>query len=116
MPLETPIRDIVDRCQVWESHADSDVRRASKPGPDTVFPVYAVSDPDGRVDDLRVVAVATPQSTQDQVEVFFILSAAATPAPCGGSTAIGNFSPKFTFGGHGPSAAVPTGTHSTGLE
>ena len=23
VPLETPIRDIVDRCRVWESHADS---------------------------------------------------------------------------------------------
>ena len=31
---ETPIRDIVDRCRVWESHADLDVQRASKPGPD----------------------------------------------------------------------------------
>ena len=28
---ETPIWDIVDRCRVWESHADSDVRRISKP-------------------------------------------------------------------------------------
>ena len=53
---ETPIRDIVDRCWVWESHADSDVRRASKPGPDLVFPAYAVSDLDGRVDGLRVAA------------------------------------------------------------
>ena len=31
---ETPIRDIVDRCRVWESHADSDDRRFSKPGHD----------------------------------------------------------------------------------
>ena len=38
VPPETPIRDIVDRCRVWESHAQLDVRRASKPGPDTVFP------------------------------------------------------------------------------
>ena len=30
-----------------------------------------MSDPDGRVDDLRVAAVATPQSMPDQVEVFF---------------------------------------------
>ena len=43
-----------------------------------------MSDPDGRVDDLRVAAVATPQSTPDQVEVFFrrlLASTAATPAP-----------------------------------
>ena len=25
VPPETPIRYIVDRCRVWESHADSDV-------------------------------------------------------------------------------------------
>ena len=70
VPPETPLRDIVDRCRVWESHADSDVRRARKPGPDTGLPAYTVSEPDGRVDDLRVAAVATPQSTPDQVEVF----------------------------------------------
>ena len=31
---ETPIRDVVDRCRVWESHADPAVRRISKPTPD----------------------------------------------------------------------------------
>ena len=31
---ESPIRHIVDYCRVWESHADSDTRRFSKPGPD----------------------------------------------------------------------------------
>ena len=42
VPPETPIRDIVDRCRVWESHADSDVRRAVKPGPDPTFPIWSV--------------------------------------------------------------------------
>ena len=28
---ETPIRDIVDRCSVWESHADTGVRRPLPP-------------------------------------------------------------------------------------
>ena len=27
VPLETPIRDVVDRCRIWESHADPAVRR-----------------------------------------------------------------------------------------
>ena len=31
---ETPIRDVVDRCRVWESHANPAVRRTSKPAPD----------------------------------------------------------------------------------
>ena len=69
---------------MWESHADSDVRRTSKPGPDTGFPAYTLSDPDGRVDDLRVAALATPQSTPDQVEGLFrrlLASTAATPTP-----------------------------------
>ena len=48
------IRDIVDRCRVWESHADSDVRRISKPGPDRAFPTYVVSDSEMGTDDRRV--------------------------------------------------------------
>ena len=35
-PPETPIRDVVDRCRVWESHADTAVRQVTrqKSGPD----------------------------------------------------------------------------------
>ena len=68
---ETPMQDIVDRCRVWESHADLDVRRASKPGPDPTYPTYAVSGSDGGMDDLRVAAVTTPQSVPDQLETLF---------------------------------------------
>ena len=52
VPPETHIRDIVDQCRVWESHADSDVRGASKPGPDQTFPTYMVSGSDRGMDDL----------------------------------------------------------------
>ena len=38
VPPETPIRDVVDRCRVWESHADPEIRRVSKPGPDPIYP------------------------------------------------------------------------------
>ena len=81
---ETPMRDILDRCRVWESHADSDVRRASKLGPDPAFRTYTVGGPDRGMDDLRVAAVTTPQSTPDQVEGFFrrlLTSATSAPAP-----------------------------------
>ena len=27
VPPETPIRDVVDRCRVWESHSDPEIRR-----------------------------------------------------------------------------------------
>ena len=31
VPPQTPIQDVVDRCRVWESHADPAVRQVSKP-------------------------------------------------------------------------------------
>ena len=43
---ETHIRDVVDRCRVWESHADPAVRRISKPSPDPIYPAYVVGDSD----------------------------------------------------------------------
>ena len=42
VPPKTPIRDVVDRCRVWESHADPAVRRDSKPSPDPIYPAYVV--------------------------------------------------------------------------
>ena len=41
---ETPIRDIVDRCRVWESHADLDDRRGRRHEPERVLPIYMVDD------------------------------------------------------------------------
>ena len=139
VPPEMPIQDIVDRCWVWESHADSDVQRGSKPGPDTVFSTNAVSDSDGRVDDLCVAAVATPQSTPDQANTAAAPAPTRKPEPPAvdqlpqrlvaetrGSAActgggdrigeIGNFASKFPFCESGPSTAILIGTHSTGLE
>ena len=77
---ETPIWDIVDWCRVWESHADLDVRRASKPGPDLTFPTYAVSCSDGGMDDLRVAAVTTPQYAPETL-FWRLLASTAAPAP-----------------------------------
>ena len=82
VPSETPIWDIVDRCRVWESHADSDVRRISKPGPDRAFPTYVVSDSGRGTDDRRVAAVTTSQTTPDQLETLLrrLLAGPAVPA------------------------------------
>ena len=44
VPPETPVRDVMDRCCVWESHADPEVRRISKPSPDPIYPAYVVGD------------------------------------------------------------------------
>ena len=46
VPPETPIRDVVDHCRVWESPADPAVRRVSKPSPDPIYPAYVVGDAD----------------------------------------------------------------------
>ena len=69
------------RCRVWESHADPEIQRVSKPGPEPVYPAYVVSESDKGVNDIRVVAVATPKSTPDQVEDIFrrLLGSAAAP-------------------------------------
>ena len=45
VPQETPIRDIVDRCRVWESHTDTGVRRIVKPSAERALPVYTVDEP-----------------------------------------------------------------------
>ena len=66
---------------VWESHADSDVRRASKPGSDQTFPTYMVSGSDRGMDDLRMAAVSTQQSTLDQLEILLWRLLVGTAAP-----------------------------------
>ena len=48
---------VVDRCRVWESHADPAVRRMSKPTPDPMYPAYAVGDTDSDNEVTRVAAV-----------------------------------------------------------
>ena len=40
---ETPKRDIVDRCCVWESHADLEGQRGWYPNPRQPLPVYAIN-------------------------------------------------------------------------
>ena len=55
VPPDMPLRDIVDRCRVWESHSDSSVRRANKPMPEPVYPTYVVNDPEYDVDPARTV-------------------------------------------------------------
>ena len=54
---ETPIRDVVDKCRVWESHADPAVRRMGKPSPDPTYPAYAVGDTDSDNEVTMVAAV-----------------------------------------------------------
>ena len=52
--LEIAIQDIVARCRVWESHADSDNRRGSRPGPERALPIFMADDVGGGRDDQTV--------------------------------------------------------------
>ena len=83
LPPETPIRDVVDRCRVWESHADPAVRRVGKPSPDPIYPAYVVEDSGNISQTKRVAAVTRPKSGPDQLEDMLrrFLAAVATPTP-----------------------------------
>ena len=59
---ETPIRDVVDQCRVWESHAHPAVRRIGKPNPDPTYPTYAVGDADSDNEATRVAVVTGQRS------------------------------------------------------
>ena len=83
VPPETPIRDVVDRCRVWESHADPAVRRVIKPSPDPIYPAYVVGDADKISETTQVAAVTRQKSGSDQLEDLLrrLLTAVDTPAP-----------------------------------
>ena len=66
VPPDTPLRDIVDRCRVWESHADPEVRRVSKPMPQPAYPAYVVNESEYD-EPVRVVTVNKPNSLVDQI-------------------------------------------------
>ena len=66
-PPETPIRDVVDRCRVWESHTDPAVCRTSKPTPDPTYPTYTVGETDSDNEITRVAAVTGLKSDQNQL-------------------------------------------------
>ena len=56
VPPDTPLRDRVDRCRVWESHADAEIRRVSKPTPEPAYPAYVVNEPEYETEPVRAVA------------------------------------------------------------
>ena len=83
VPRETPIRDVVDRCQVWESHADPAARWVSKPSPDPIYPAYVVGDSDNISETTHVAAVTRLKSGPDQLEGLLrrLLATGDIPAP-----------------------------------
>ena len=80
---ETPIRDVVDRCRVWESHADPAVCRIGKPDPDPTYPTCAVGDADSDNEATRVAVVTGQRYGQSQLEdlLWRVISMVERPAP-----------------------------------
>ena len=83
VPPETPIRDVVDCCRVWESHAYPIVHRMTRPTPDMMYPTYAVGDADKDREVLKMAAVTGVRSDQNQVQDLLrrIVSAIERPTP-----------------------------------
>ena len=80
VPPDTPLRDIIDRCRVWESHGTTEMRRASKPIPEPVYPTYVVEQPDYESEPVCMVSVNKQNSQVDQTdELLRKLLEALTP-------------------------------------
>ena len=90
VPPETPIRDIVDRCRVWESHADPDDRTIVKPAPERARLVYALSEPAlGPADQVVAAVTGTSVNLADlKVLLRCLLRTALAPPPRPASTRI----------------------------
>ena len=79
LPPDTPLRDIVDRCRVWESHSDSSVRRVSKPMLEPAFPAYMIKKSEHDPDPIRTVTVNKPERSVDDSELLRKLVEILTP-------------------------------------
>ena len=58
----------MDRCRVWESHAEPEIRRVSKPMPEPAYPAYVVNESEYEMEPVRVVTMNKPNSSVDQME------------------------------------------------
>ena len=56
-PPDTPIRDVMDRCRSWESHADPAISRTRKPTPDPMSPTFTIGETDSNNKITKVAAV-----------------------------------------------------------
>ena len=68
----TPIRDIVNRCHVWESHADYTDSWGACPSPERPWPVY-------RVDDIQTES--KPEVSLEDQDMLGLLMRPLLPTP-----------------------------------
>ena len=77
---ETPIRDIVDRCRVLETHADTNDQRVVKPTLERAQPVYAVSEPRLGLTEQIIAAITGPSVRLADLETMLKRLLPAIPA------------------------------------
>ena len=118
VPPETPIRDVVDHCRIWESHADPAVRRVSKPSPGPIYPAYVVGDSDKISETTWVAAVTRPMSGPDQLEDLLqrLLAAVDTPAPVPEAPAVEKLLQRLVAETQSRPSPVVSPPESVGLE
>ena len=66
-PPETPIRDVVDRCCVWESYVDPAINRTRKPTTDRLYLTLTIGGAESNYDITKVAVVTDPKSDQNKL-------------------------------------------------
>ena len=78
LPPDTPLRDIVDRCRVWESHSDLSARNVNQPK--LTYPAYVVKPSEKEPETVRAITVNKPErSVEDTNELLRKLVDMLTP-------------------------------------
>ena len=68
LPPDTPLRDIVDRCRVWESHSDLLARNVNQPK--ITYPAYVVKPVDKEPETVRAGTVNKPECSVEDTNAL----------------------------------------------
>ena len=68
LPPDTPLRDIVDRCRVWESHSDSLAQNVNQPK--ITYPAYVVKPVDKEPETVRAGTVNKPERSVEDTNAL----------------------------------------------
>ena len=68
LPPDTPLRDIVDRCRVWESHSDLLARNVNQPK--ITYPAYVVKPVDKEPETVRAGTVNKPERSVEDTNAL----------------------------------------------
>ena len=68
LPPDTPVRDIVERCRVWESHSDLRARNVDQPK--ITYPAYVVKPVDKEPETVRAGTVNKPERSVEDTNAL----------------------------------------------